>query len=126
MAKQTGRGCGVKGATAPTMGRYMALATLLALISGCASTWHSPGKSADEAALDDKLCAAEAEETALARAARQKVDYGRTPPGTPPGLNRGETPMQLQERTRTEDTYTREFERCMSTKGYSRERTAAR
>ena len=125
MAKQTVRGGGVKGPRAVVWAQFVAVGALIAVVSGCASTWYNPGKSREEAKADDKLCASEAEETALARAARQRMDYGRTQPYAPPGLNRGETPMQMQERSRTEDTYAREFVACMSTKGYTQDRPKA-
>lgn len=125
MAKQTGRGCGVKSPRAVVLAQFVAVGALIAVVSGCASTWQSAGKSGEEVKADEKICAAGAEETALARAARQRMDYGRTQPYAPPGLNRGETPMQLQERSRTEDVYTREFVACMSTKGYTQDRPKA-
>ncbi len=123
VAKQTGHGCGVKRAGAHPFIQYAAIWALLAAVAGCASTWSNPSKSIEEAAADEKLCASEAEEIALARAARQKVDYGRVPGNAMPGLNRGETPMQLQERSRTENTYAREFESCMRSKGFSQNGT---
>lgn len=120
MAKQTGRACWVKGAERKGLGQFAVLGALLALVSGCASTWHNPGKSPQEAAADEKFCATEAEDTALTRASRQKVDYDRIQGSSPiPANTRGETPMQLADRARTEDTYTREFELCMRTKGYT-------
>jgi len=120
VAKQTGRRCGVKGSERPCLMQFAVAGALLALISGCASTWHNPGKSSQEASADEKLCAVEAEDTALTRAARQKVDYNQNRQGNlNAGLNRGETPMQLAERSRTVDVYSREFESCMRTKGYT-------
>ena len=124
MAKQTGRGCGVKSAHGVALMHFVAMGAVLGLTTACASTWHNAGKSPQEAAADQRLCAAEAEETALTRAARQKVDYGRTSP-VMPGLNRGETPMQLQERSQIENTYTRDFESCMRSKGYSQDEPAS-
>jgi len=126
VAKQTGRGCGVKGAERIGVGRLAVLGALLTLVSGCASTWHNPGKSPQEAAADEKFCSTEAEDTALTRASRQKVDYDRLQGSSPiPATTRGETPMQLADRARTEDVYTREFESCMRTKGYTQGKSEA-
>lgn len=116
VAKQTGRANLVKSARI-IASRSLAVGAL-ALLAACASTWHSASKNPQEAKADQRLCAAEAEETALTRASRQRVEYG-APPSVMPGLNRGETPMQLVDRSRTEDTYTRDFESCMRSKGYS-------
>src|SRR5262249_34264942 len=113
VAKQTGPAHGVKSA--------IALACVLALLSACASTWHNPKKSAQEAAADEKACAAEAEDTALTRAGRQRVEYGAPSPNMP-GMNRGETPMQMRDRVNTEDTYNREFKMCMRSKGYTQDK----
>lgn len=125
MTKQTGVGCKVKSAKLLAGMRCAAAGAVLLLVSGCASTWHNSQKTPAEAKADEGICAAEAEDTALARAARQKVDYGRAP-NPVPGLNRGETPMQLQERSSTEGVYTREFESCMASKGYSQGRPERR
>jgi hypothetical protein len=120
MAKQTGHGCAVKSVQRLSLARYTALGTLLLLVSGCASTWHHPAKSPQEASADEKLCATEAEDTALTRAARQKVDYERMQQNSPIASNgRGETPMQLADRGHTEDVYAREFQSCMRRKGYT-------
>jgi len=118
VAKQTGRAYLVKSARKAAQ-RGLAVGAL-ALLAACASTWHNASKSPQEAKADQRVCAAEAEETALTRASRQRVDYG-APPSVMPGLNRGETPMQLIDRSRTEDTYTRDFESCMRSKGYSQD-----
>ena len=118
--KQTGRDCGVKG-TEPAR-RILALLSIVllsgSLLSACASTWINAGKTPQEAKADERTCSTEAEETALIRTKQQKVEYG-VPSPIQPGMNRGETPMQLVDRTRTEDTYTRDFESCMRSKGYS-------
>jgi hypothetical protein len=110
VAKQTGPAYGVKGA--------IAVCTLAALLTACATTWHNPQKSPQEAAADEKICSDDAEEVALARAARQRVDY-RQRQSTMPGMNRGETPIQMHERVGTEDVFHREFESCMTSKGYT-------
>lgn len=118
MAKQTGRGCGVKGVKSLALQRLAAAGAVLALLSGCASTWHNAQRTPAEAKIDEQACATEAEDTTLTRTAQQKVEYGRD--ASPlPNLSRGETPMQLMQRTKTEDVYTREFESCMTSKGYT-------
>jgi len=120
VAKQTGRGCGVKGAWRTQVAHMAAIGALITLVSGCASTWHNTGKSPQEASADEKLCSAEAEDTALLRTASQKVDYERMHQTSPiPGTGRGETPMQLADRGKTEDVYSREFDSCMRSKGYT-------
>lgn len=125
MAKQTGRECGVKSAVRAARfgmaGLHFIAGAALICLAGCASTWINPAKSAQDAKADDRACSAEAEETALTRAAQQKVEY-RKQSSIQPGMNRGETPMQMVDRTRTEDTYTRDFESCMRSKGYSRDK----
>ena len=120
MAKQTGRVGAVKCASRAALIQILALGAGLGLLSACGTPWHSASKSPQEAKADARLCATEAEETALARASRQRVDYGSTSP-TQPGMRRGETPMQLVDRTRTEDTYQRDFESCMRSKGYTQD-----
>lgn len=118
MAKQTGPAYGVKSGITADLARLTVVCAVAALLSACASTWHNPHKSAQEAAADEKTCSADAEDAALARASRQRVDYRRGQEPLP-GLNRGETPMQLHERVDTEDTFHRQFEDCMKSKGYS-------
>lgn len=120
MAKQTGRACAVKCASSTARTQVAVLAVGLGLLSACGTPWQNPGKSPQQARADERICAAEAEETALTRAARQRVDYGSTSP-TQPGMRRGETPMQLVDRTRTEDTYQRDFASCMRSKGYTQD-----
>lgn len=123
MAKQTGPAYGVKSGMAAKLSRLIAVGAVAAALAACASSWHNPHKNAQEAAADEKVCSGDAEHAALARAARQKEDYGmRQQPM--PGLNRGETPMQLHDRVNTEDTYNRQFEDCMTSKGYAQGKTA--
>jgi hypothetical protein len=119
MAKQTGREYGVKS-TYRRVSRLTGYFLAAAALAACATTWTNPTKSPDEARVDYKSCASEAEETALARASTQRVDYGRTSP-VQPGMNRGENPMQLVDRMQTENTYERDFESCMRSKGYSQD-----
>ncbi len=120
MAKQTGRGGAVKSASSATLMQIVAAGAGLLLLSACGTSWHNAGKSPQEAKADARACSAEAEETALTRASRQRVDYGSTSP-VQPGMRRGETPMQLVDRARTQDTYQRDFESCMRSKGYTQD-----
>jgi len=115
VAKQTGPGYAVKG------GVKLALAgAVIVALSACAgTTWHHPHKVGQVASDDERACAQEAEETALQRSSKQRVEYGRPRPSSIPGLNRGETPMELLDRSTTEDTYRFEFESCMKSKGYT-------
>jgi hypothetical protein len=110
VAKQTGPAYAVKGAIA-----FCAVAVLLA---GCGSTWYNPHKSAQEASADEKACAADSQDTALTRSASHRETYGGNPPPLP-GMDRGETPMQMRDRVNTENTYNRQFETCMKAKGYT-------
>jgi hypothetical protein len=121
VAKQTGPLQAVKGKQ-----RYLRQAILfaaglsvLAVTAGCAGTWTHPRKQGAEAAADERECAQRSEENALARAGRQRATYG-TPMDPNPGMSRGETPMQMLDRTQTQDDYGRDFEGCMTSKGYSR------
>jgi hypothetical protein len=118
VAKQTGPVYGVKGALSPILVRLAAGCTLAVFLAACGSTWHHPGKSPQDAAADERQCSKDAEDTALARAARQRVDYGARSP-IMPGMNRGETPIQMQERVGTEDVFRKQFESCMTSKGYT-------
>ena len=90
------------------------------MISACASSWHHPRKEGAEAAADERECAKRAEENALTRAGRQRADYRLGTPDPNPGMSRGETPMQMLDRRETQDGYGRDFENCMSSKGYSK------
>ncbi len=92
---------------------------MLVLVSGCASTWHNPAKSPEEARADEQHCASDAEDITFTRENRQKVEYGHEGTDPLPGMSRGETPIQMQDRVKTENAYTREFESCMSSKGYT-------
>ncbi|MBY0510047.1 MAG: hypothetical protein K2P94_07820 [Rhodospirillaceae bacterium] len=118
MAKQTGPAYAVKGAIALTLTRLAAGCAVAVLLAACGSTWHNAAKNPQEAAADEKQCSADAEDAALARAARQRVDYGARAPGMP-GMNRGETPMQMHERVGTEDVFHKQLESCMKSKGYT-------
>ncbi len=122
MAKQTGPGCGVKVGRAATVAAVVAIA---ALISGCGSTWQHPHKSAKEMALDERICVVQSEEDAMARAAKQQETYGARP-GPNPGLNRGESPLEMHDRVHTEADFNRAFENCMTSKGYYERSSAAK
>jgi hypothetical protein len=88
------------------------------MLAGCASPWTNPRKSPQEAAADEKACAADSQDTALTRAATHREVYGGNPPPLP-GMNRGENPMQMRDRVNTERDYNHEFESCMKSKGYT-------
>ena len=97
----------------------MGLGMTLAL-TACASNWHHPRKEGAEAAADERECAQRAEDNALTRAGRQRADYRLGTPDPNPGMSRGETPMQMLDRRETQDSYGRDFDNCMSSKGYSK------
>lgn len=118
VAKQTGPAYGVKGAMAPALARLAAGCAVAVLLAACGSTWHNPNKSPQEAAADEKQCSNDAQDAALARASRQREEYGARSPSMP-GMNRGETPMQLHERVGTEDVFYKQLKSCMTSKGYT-------
>lgn len=98
----------------------LALATALA-IAGCGSTWHHPNRDAAATAADERACAQRAEENALTRAGRQRADYRLGTPAPLPGMSRGETPMEMLDRRATQDDYGRDFEDCMTSRGYTQD-----
>jgi len=123
VAKQTGPLHAVKAkrhALRRAAARAAAGLGLIALISGCASTWHHPRKAGAEAAADERDCTQRAEENALSRAGRQRADYRLGTPEPLPGMSRGESPMQMLDRRATQDDYGRDFESCMTSRGYSK------
>lgn len=122
MANQTGPVQAVKKKQ-QLLGRAARIAVGLGValaITGCASNWHHPRKEGAEAAADERECAQRAEENALTRAGRQRADYRLGTPDPNPGMSRGETPMQMLDRRETQDGYGRDFENCMSSKGYNK------
>lgn len=127
MAKQTGPLNAVKEkqrAFARPFARILGVAAglcVLAAVAGCASNWHHPRKEGAEAAADERACAQRAEENALTRAGRQRTDYRLGTPAPLPGMSRGESPMEMLDRRETQDDYGRDFESCMTSKGYSKE-----
>ena len=126
MAKQTGPLNAVKEKQRPPARPFVravgiaAGLCVLAVTAGCASAWHHPRKEGAEAAADERECAHRAEENALSRAGRQRADYRLGTPTPLPGMSRGETPMEMLDRRETQDDYGRDFENCMTSKGYSR------
>lgn len=94
----------------------------LTVLAGCASAWHHPRKQGAEAAADERECAQRAEDNALTRAGRQKADYRLGTPDPNPGMSRGPSPMQMLDQRATQDDYGRDFENCMTSKGYSKEK----
>lgn len=111
----------VKGQRARRMAAVGAGLALLVAAGGCASTWHHPTKSGAEAAADERTCSQRAEENALSRAGRARADYRLGTPAPLPGMSRGETPMEMLDRHETQDDYTRDFESCMTSRGYTRD-----
>ena len=123
MAKQTGPTHAVKEKRGSARRLLLCAAGLAALLAnaGCASPWHHPRREGAEAAADERECAQRAEENALQRAGRQRADYRLGTPDPNPGMSRGETPMQMVDRRETQDGYGRDFESCMTSKGYSKD-----
>ncbi len=100
---------------------FFAAGLVLLAVAGCASSWHHPRKVGEEAAVDERECAQRAEENVLQRAGRQRADYRLGTPDPNPGMSRGETPMQMHDRRETQDSYDRDFENCMTSKGYTKD-----
>lgn len=96
-------------------------AGLLTALAGCASTWHHPRKAGAEAAADERECSQRAEENALQRAGRQRADYRLGTPDPNPGMSRGPSPMEMVDRRETQDGFSRDFESCMTSKGYTKD-----
>jgi len=94
---------------------------LAAGLAACVSSWHHPTKTGPTAAADERACAQLAEENALTRAGRQRADYRLGTPEPLPGMSRGETPMQMLDRRSTQDDYSRDFESCMRSRGYTQD-----
>jgi hypothetical protein len=92
-----------------------------AVTAGCASTWTHPRKAGAEAAADERECSQRAEENTLQRRGRERADYRLGTPDPNPGMSRGETPMQMLDRRETQDDFTRDFENCMTSKGFSKD-----
>lgn len=121
VAKQTGPSHVVKKKQRTVSRTAFAVVALgLLAVAGCASTWHHPRKVGAEAAADERECAQRAEENVLQRAGRQQSDYRLGTPDPNPGMSRGETPMQMHDRRETQDSYGRDFENCMTSKGYTK------
>lgn len=95
---------------------------LSSALAGCANDgWVNARKSAQDVKADHEKCNAQAEDATLLRARRQRADYNPVPtPGTMPGLSRGETPVQLAERSENERGFAQQFADCMESKGYVR------
>jgi len=121
VAKQTGPLRAVKTGTAPRLALTAAALVLAVGLSACASSWHHPTKTGPVAAADERACAQLSEENALTRAGRQRADYRLGTPEPLPGMNRGETPMQMLDRRATQDDYSRDFESCMRSRGYTQD-----
>lgn len=121
MAKKTGPLHAVKRRL---LGRAALCAAGLGIaisLTGCASSWHHPRKQGAEAAADERECSQRAEENALQRAGRQRADFRLGTPDPNPGMSRGPTPMQMHDRRETQDSFGRDFESCMTAKGYSKD-----
>jgi hypothetical protein len=117
VVKQTGRRYTVKAARAISL--IVSCVAGLAL-AGCAEAqWYNPRKSAQEAKADEATCNARAEDAALLRAGKPRADYQIPGVSSTPGPSRGETPMQLVDRSGTTKDFGKQFENCMTSKGYS-------
>ncbi len=124
MLKQSGPANRVKHAVAGApnlraIGLIMT-ASLLAL-TACGTVWNHARKSSAETAADERACARSAQEVVLTRSGTPRTEYG-APTGPSSGsMNRGESPMELHERSQTTTAYNKQFESCMRTKGYSKD-----
>ena len=124
MLKQSGPANRVKCAVAGRNSRRVSIAIVPAVflaLTACGSVWHHANKSALNAAADERACARYAEETVLVRTGTPRTEYSARSVQPPASLNRGESPMELHERSQTTMAYNREFESCMRAKGYSKD-----
>lgn len=124
MLKQSGPANGVKCAVLGMSSvRTSALIASIALIalSGCGTVWHHAHKSGADASADERTCARRAQEAVLIRSGIPRTEYGARPAQSSGSLERGETPMELHERSQTTTAYNKQFESCMRSKGYSKD-----
>lgn len=101
-------------------GLWLGSSLVVALTSSCAARWENPRKSPEQVAQDKTACTQRAEQISLLRSGRPKVDYMLGRISAMPGMSRGEGPMEMLDRSRTEGDFWRDFEGCMSAKGYVR------
>lgn len=124
MLKQSGPANRVKYAVTGVLSMrsagLMMSAALLAL-AACGTVWHHAHKSSAEAAADERACARSAQEIVLTRSGTPRTEYGAATGPSSGSLNRGESPMELHERSQTTTAYNKQFESCMRTKGYSKD-----
>ena len=124
MQKESGSANGVKCAVgrARTNRLLSRLApVMLMVLAACGTTWHHANRTDAEAAADHRTCAQQAQELVLVRAGVSRTDYRAYEPHSAGSLRRGETPMELHERSQTTTSYNDQFERCMRSKGYSKD-----
>jgi hypothetical protein len=124
MLKQSGPANGVK-CTVPGMSSVRAsvltmFVTLISL-SACGTVWQHASKSGAVATADERTCARRAQEAVLIRAGIPRTEYGARPAQSSGSLERGESPMELHERSQTTTAYNKQFESCMRSKGYSKD-----
>ena len=100
----------------------LGICSVALLLAGCADDgWRNARKSPQDVKADHEKCNAQAEDATLLRSRRQRADYNPLPaPGTQPGYYRGETPVQLADRSENERSFGQQFAECMESKGYSR------
>lgn len=124
MLKQSGPANRVKYASASLLSlRSTGLIITAAMLglTACGTVWHHAHKFSAEAAADERTCARNAQETVLTRSGTPRTEYG-APTGPSSGsLNRGESPMELHERSQSTTAYNKQFESCMRSKGYSKD-----
>lgn len=99
---------------------WVSMCLVTTTLTACTTRWENSKKSPEQAAADETACTQRAEQNALLRAGKPRVDYMFGRPNAMPGMSRGETPMEMVERTRTEGDYGRDFDGCMIAKGYVR------
>ena len=123
MLKQSGPAngvkCAVKSARGAWASRFLVPAVFVAL-SACGTTWQHARKSGLEAAADERTCARSAQEAVLIRSGIPRTEYGAHAPHSTGSLERGESPMELHQRSKTTTDYNEQFGRCMRSKGYAK------
>lgn len=124
MQKQSGPAnrvkCAIPRVGGTWIGRLFVPAILIAL-SACGTTWHHATKTGAVAATDERRCAQQAQEAVLIRSGIPRTEYGAHAPQSSGSLERGESPMELHQRSQTTNDYNKQFERCMRSKGYSKD-----
>lgn len=92
----------------------------LFLLTGCAANdWVNPNKTAAEVRADQSICTLESQQDSLSRAGRTR-DYV-APPSAQNTAGFGTSPMEMRDRNAVVQDFHAEYDRCMESRGYTRE-----